>query len=407
MDIFREKSTFTQQANKRLDSSARAVFDDLVKEWSLFEWEDALVFQLYPLFEDDVVAEGDLLEVDVLIQNLRGADGTEPFGVDELDAINWQGGVEDGSDLQKRLFRTLYFCINKDDRILAMALRSTLDPVFIDQKQTFIETREVLIRPYNVLCAYFFFLLPDKLAYFLFESGFVLIGFKTGFDWEAIVRDATERMVSFNHRQNLCIELSASLSENRTPLGQDEKGVSKDIKYWIDNFRIFSKGEFGGQELFTFLDDDNYFGGCSGEDKDLISLIIQLYTHLINGFLAVPGGDLSAVEERVNALEKSGRAEDLFAYFDDKPQADISLSAKEIGVETQEDNTGDNNTFTVTNDDIRKIIISEFGYMPDGQYKNLEEIFTRLQELAVDFNRPEIADLYYFDEQKNKFVWKE
>jgi hypothetical protein len=362
---------------------------------------------LYPILGDDLLTEDDLLDADALVQNLRGKDGMEPFSVDELDAINWQLGLADDSDLQKKLFRTIYFCINKEDRILAMALRLTLDPLFIDRNQAVDpDTKELLLRPYAILCAYFFFLLPDSLAYFLFESGFVLVGFKMGFDWETIVRDVTERMVSFNHRQNLCIELSASLSENHTPLGQDINGVSKDVKYWIDNFRIYSKGEFGGQELFAFLADENYLGSSSGEDKDLISLIIQLYTHLINGYLAVPGGDLSAVEKRMDALEKSGKAENLFAYFDDKPQANTVISAEETESASEVEPLK-NNHFTVTNDDIRKIIISEFGYTPDGQYKNLEEVFARLQELAVDFNRPEIADLYYFDEEKNKFIWKE
>lgn len=406
MDIFKEKYTFTKQAQARLDPSARVAFDDLVKEWALFTWEDALVFQLYPLLDDEVVTEEDLLVVNTLVITLRGEDDSEPLEIEDLRTINWQHDLAEDPQLANRLFRTVYHCLNKEDRILAMTLRRTLDPLVVDREAAVpLEIKEMLLRPYNILCAYFFFLLPDDLVYFLFESGFILVGLKTGFDWEKIVSSATDKMVSFNHRQYLCIELSASLSENLTPIGQDINGEAKDIKYWIDNFRIFSKGNFGGQDLFAFLSEDSYLGGCNSVDKDLISQILQLYTHLINGYLAVPNGDLSAVENRLNNLEKTGKA-DSFAYFDDKPHVKEPVIEEEITAEPPASSVNQNN-FTVINDDIRKFIISEFGYIPDGQYKNLEEIIARLAELAIDFNRPEIADLYYFDEQQNKFVWKE
>ena len=399
MDISRKKFTFTQQAKGRLDLSVRPIFDDLVKEWTLFEWEDALVFQFFPLGEDDVVDEDALSNVDDLIKYLRGEDSTKPFAIDELNTIDWKNSLETDVELVKRLFRTVYVCINKDDRSLAIALRFTLDPFMIIHEaaggsESDPNIREIIIRPYIILCAYFFFLLPNTLSFYLFESGFVLLGLKLGFDWEAIVRDTTDRMMSLNLRKNLCIELSASLSNNHTILGQDINSLPKDVKYWIDNFRIFSKKEFGGQDLFGFLNDDNYFGGCKDEDKDLISQMLQLYTHLINGYLIVPNGDLSAVDKRVQSLEKSGTVENKFV------KEEVKLDLPVLGSSNKK------NKFTVFNEDIRKMILSELGYTPDGQYENLEEIFSRLAELAIYFNRPEIADLYYFDEQQNKFVWK-
>ncbi len=400
MGIYRKKFTFTQQAKERLDASAQSIFDDLVKEWALFDWEDALVFQSFPLSEDDVVGEEALSNVDDLIKYLRGEDGTKPLTVDELASKDWTSGLVEDADLMKRLFRTVYFCINKDDRRLAMATRLKLDSFMIthevvDGSESDPTIREIIIRPYIIFCAYFFFLLPSALSFYLFESGFLLFGLKLGFDWEAIVRDTTDRMVSLNLRKNLCIELSASLSNNHTILGQDTSGLPKDIKYWVDNFRIFSKKEFSGQDLFGFLNDDNYFGGCKDDDKDLISQMLQLYTHLINGYLIVPNGDLSAVDKRTQSLENNSKVENKFVK-------------EEVGLDLPLLNSSnENNKFTVANEDIRKMILSEFGFAPDDQYENLEEIFSRLAELSIYFNRPEIADLYYFDEDKNKFVWKE
>jgi len=43
MEIFQEKYTFTNFARTHLDRSVVGVFDELVKKWGLFNWEDGLL----------------------------------------------------------------------------------------------------------------------------------------------------------------------------------------------------------------------------------------------------------------------------------------------------------------------------------------------------------------------------
>jgi hypothetical protein len=207
------------------------------------------------------------------------------------------------------------------------------------------------------------------------------------------------------------------LAENPNDLGQDNNHEKKDVKYWVDNFRIYSQGNFGGSDLLNFAADKNYFGGCSGEEKELIVKILQLYTHLINGYLIVPQGDLVAVEKRLKDFEEKGKANDPLAYFDDKLlTGDISAiepipvsTTKEAPVARKKNisNIQADGIKKIDAQMIKKIVMSEFGYTEGDQFEDVEAVIQRLQELAVDYENPEIADLYYFDEQGNEFKWRE
>lgn len=417
MAIFEEKFIFTNSARSHLDPSVASVFDDLVKKWDLFVWEDALLFQLYPITPEDILGSDALADVDDLIKTLRGEDGTQNFSQDELDTVDWQSAVwYEDKNVIKRIYRTVYFCLNKNKNSLAMDLRFCLDPVVMQKsKELPAETKEIVFLVYNTLCLYFFQQLPDKIVYFLFESGFVILALRIGFKLEDIIREATDRMVAFDRRNVFCLEMAASLADNPTQLGEDVNHESKDVKYWIDNFRIYSQSNFGGSDLLNFAADKNYFGGCTGADRELIMKVLEMYTHLINGYLAVPGGDMAAVDKRLSDLEEKGKADNPLAYFDDKlfskdvSVEDGNIAPIELPVEEKESvavvqDTGIKDFDTKT---IKKIIISEFGYSQDGQFEDVEAVVNRLQELASDYNNPTIADLYYFDEQSGEFKWRE
>jgi len=376
---------------------------------------------LYPISPEDKLGEGALRDVTELIKTMRGEDGTLPFTDEELSEIEWQGQWYDDQEVVKQIFRTVYFCLNQNKTDLAMNLRFCLDPIAM-QKVVGLptETRELVYSVYNVLCLYFFYNIPDGVAYYLFESGFVVLALKLGFKLEDIIADVTNRMVAFDRRKVFCIELSASLGENMTTLGADNNHEEKNIKYWVDNFRIYSQGNFGGPDLLNFAADKNYFGGCSGDDRELIVKVLQLYTHLINGYLAVPNGDLAAVDKRLKDLESAGKADDPLAYFEDyllssdAPVVNQNFGSSELSTEEKEilNIPNDTNDTNETNKKIdvlvvKKLIMSEFGYAEGGQFEDVGAVINRLQELAADFNDPEIADLYYFDEQSGEFKWRE
>lgn len=56
---------------------------------------------------------------------------------------------------------------------------------------------------------------------------------------------------------------------------------------------------------------------------------------------------------------------------------------------------------------IRTLINSQFPPDAAGQYKDITAVFARLGELAEENGMPEIGEMLYWDENQNKFVWKE
>jgi|GEM_PF-5815423 len=56
-------------------------------------------------------------------------------------------------------------------------------------------------------------------------------------------------------------------------------------------------------------------------------------------------------------------------------------------------------------DQIKTMIDSRFEKDASGEYTNIEGVMVMLSGFAADQNDPQIAELYYFDEQKGKFMW--
>lgn len=406
---------FTESVRRQLAPGMTEIFESKVLSWRLFQWEDQLLYWLHPLAGGNNFSEAELASVDYLVGIMRGETDVEPLTVEEISNPNWLSATTDIVAMRGRLARTIYFCLNRNNTTMALLLRQAFDPLVLQSEQLIDELRPLVILFYNVLCVYYFSLFPKPITYFIFESSHVIILIKSGFNWEEAIRSITDSWISFDERRVYCLELAASLSGNQTPLGSDITGTVQTVKYWIDTFRNYSHGEFDGLGLVNFLADENYFGGSGRKDKEIISQIIHLYTHLVDGYLAVPKGDLSALDKSIEVM--TGKNEDtiLFDYFDSKGAFD---GAKEAPALAENANLSISNPvkivkpdlsqkFSLSLSDVRKIIVNEFGYSLDNQYDNVEVVLQRLQELAIDFEMPEIADCYYFDESTGKFKWKE
>ncbi len=419
MEIFQEQYIFTGCARKCLSPDLEETFSRLVKEWGLYHWEDGLLFQLYPVFADDVLVENDLVIADKLIKTLRGDDGSLPFTIEEMIGedlpLNWL----ENEETMRRMYRTVYYCINKNEVGLAMEFRVGLDLLFTGNSLPLDQVNgDAITGIYIAVCAYFFRNLPAPLTHYLFASQFVVLMLKLGFDLEIIIRRAVNDIVLVESRNSYCLELAASLADNQTEIGKAVTGENRDIKYWIDNFRIFSKGNFSGSELLNFLADYNYLGGCNAEEKKIINILLQLYAHLVNGFLIVPDGDLEAVNRRMNEMEKKGIAGDYLASLfgsagelEKKAEKEVleiveKVSAEKVLEKSEKIPTQTPGLFW-SGATIRKFVESEIGYYPNAQYPEVEKVLARLQEMAKDYNDPAIADLYYFDEQTGEFKWRE
>ncbi len=56
---------------------------------------------------------------------------------------------------------------------------------------------------------------------------------------------------------------------------------------------------------------------------------------------------------------------------------------------------------------IKSQIESEFKKDPEGNFENIEGVMRKLEEFAEMYNDPKIADMIYYDEEDDKFKWKE
>ncbi|MFA6423879.1 MAG: hypothetical protein WCV83_01030 [Candidatus Magasanikbacteria bacterium] len=406
MEIFKPQFIFTKQAANVLSVDVAQEFTSLTKKWHLYNWEDGLLFQLYPINSNVKLTVVDLEDADEIVKIIRGENPEVlPFSASEVRAMDIKSWFS--NDLNpRRLIRTIYFCLNNADNDLAAATRESLDVLFADKKDVNFPdaTYVFLLRAYICIFCYYFKNVPDEMSSFVFANSYVLLAIQMGFDLEKIIMDYNETKIVFNNRMNFCLELAASLSENESEIGMDINGNKKTIKYWIDNLRIYSKKAFDGTSLLNFLGDKNYFGRCSSAEKEVITQVFQLYIHLINGFLAVPGGDLNVVNVWAQNLEKNNFSDDIFGYF--KISENMNKSKP---TENNESKVVDNVSYNVgpfvDANAIRLIISSEFGYYPGDQYPNVDLVLQRLAELAVDFNNPEILEMYYYDEKEGKFKW--
>ncbi|EKD43941.1 MAG: hypothetical protein ACD_72C00065G0002 [uncultured bacterium] len=407
MGIFKSQFIFTKQAANALEADVVQQFASYTKDWHLYNWEDGLLFQIFPVVSSLKLSLVDLEDVAEIVKIMRGENKEfVQFSVDEVSGLNINGLYNDDLNI-KRLIRTIYYCLNNNDVDLAIATRESLDKIFAEKKDGSVSYSSFafLLRIYLCLFSYYFRHVPDELSHFIFANSYVVVLIQMGFDLEKIIMDYNSTLIVFNNRMNFCLELAASLSENESFIGVDVNGQPKTIKYWIDNFRVYSKKSFDGTSLLNFTSDKNYFGRCTATDKEIIIQIFQLYTHLINGFLAVPGGDLNVVNVWAQNLEKNNFSDDIFGYFKitenmnkNKP-VEYSKSLKMDNIVEY-----DNNTIIDANA-VHLIVSSEFGYFLDDQYPDVDLVLKRLAELAVTFNNPKILEMYYFDDQENKFKW--
>ena len=80
----------------------------------------------------------------------------------------------------------------------------------------------------------------------------------------------------------------------------------------------------------------------------------------------------------------------------------VEEGEEELGVENPIIEKG-----VVSTQQVKSQIESEFKKDSEGNFENIEGVMGRLSELAEENNNPSIAEMIYFDEEGNKFKWKE
>jgi hypothetical protein len=90
----------------------------------------------------------------------------------------------------------------------------------------------------------------------------------------------------------------------------------------------------------------------------------------------------------------------------------VSENEQTIIVESQKSLTAEQTPVVepqarLTTGQVKSQIESEFKKDSEGNFEDIEGVMGRLSELAEENNDPSIAEMIYFDEEGNKFKWKE
>lgn len=339
--------------------------------FQLAKWEDNLLYQLF--FTNISFADSEAENIKILYNILRGVEKVAPFSFDDSPGIDLHGKLADPI-FQQRLIKTLYYAINSGNASLAMRLRLLIEPSL---KQWLSEAGGVFkgVEPqlrleyeiiYVILCGNFFNFLPYESILFFFSQHYYYYALKIGFNLEEILKNYFSREISFYRRDNQNLELAALISESDLAMGIKNDGTPATAEYWVSAFRAYSNKNFGATELFKFISDDYYFAKCEAAEKENIRKFLELYVHLINGFLILPDSNPETMDRIIAEManKKSPDYYDIKQYFEDKFKKDAA-----------------------------------------GQFENVEEIFASLYSLAERYNDRKIAELYFWDEKSNAFKW--
>ncbi|MBU1613170.1 hypothetical protein KKC87_01930 [Patescibacteria group bacterium] len=351
------------------NSPQRKVWDASIKKWNLARWEEELFYQ-WLCFSKDFGP--DTLEyAEKVVKTMRGNDiNVKELTSEEILMIDLNENFINSGVFAQRIMRAIYVCLNKADISLAVNLRNLVGAFVVKDiviPGIGIDKENLYKVFYLMLCFNYIEILPDKSRWYIFGSSLLLFSMRIGYDLEEIMKRAVLSEINFYSRRNICLDCAVFLSENETVVGRKDNGDNATINFWIDTFRMYSKNNFGGVELTNFFNDEKYLSKCSGDERKLIRAVIQLYTHLVNGFLILPDGEM----DKLNKMLDEGKIE--------KP------TVRQIKDDIEE-------TFTTNS---------------SGEFLDIDGILLKLDELAKKFNDPKIAELYYFDEQQGKFVWKE
>ncbi|MFA6551835.1 MAG: hypothetical protein WCV41_04890 [Patescibacteria group bacterium] len=278
----------------------------IIAGWKLARWEEDLVYRLVAYAtgaESAAVAEwGEWVRV------LRGSEnGIVKFAYAEMEQISWNGPALRQESFRRRLACTVYWALNVGDVPTAMSIREKLEYAsastleFDDLPD---DLNDWYRRLYLIICFQNFNILPNFVRLFIISSPLLVLSFQIGFDFETSARDLLNGFVDFGVRQDTARQLAVFLLDNQTSLGRKSAEEAVTVNYWIEKFRVYSRGNFGGMDLVNFIGDKNFTGFCTVEDKDLILSVVGLYTRLVNGSLIVPDGDVDAIVKLALEVEK-------------------------------------------------------------------------------------------------------
>lgn len=219
-----------------------------------------------------------------------------------------------------------------------------------------------------LLFVQYFAVLPQEWQAIVLNSVYLELAIVLGVDLGEAFRQAIDKNLLINERRENSLLFATMIYDNRWQFGLTPAGMPAKLSYWIDRFRIISGGKFDGMSFIDFLNQKNEWIDCTLAEKMTIKEGIVYYVGLLS----------------------------------DKYLVTTTMMAKVARANVKKTTLLFNDRTAVIN-----LIDKEFEKDLEGNYKNLEGVLNRLNEISEDRDNPEIANWYYFDEETSRFKWKE
>ena len=224
-----------------------------------------------------------------------------------------------------------------------------------------------------LLMIHYFEELPLVWQGYLLNSDFFHLAIMMNLNLESALRWAVESNPYIFDRKDFAFQYATFIYDNLSPIGIKPDGEEiVNNKFWIDLFRKFSKKKFDGISLINFLNDKENWKYCDIEDKMIIKEVLSLYVHLISGIYIFPSDDEIKIDnkQKVNNIN-------LKSF--DKP--------------------------AINYQEIKQEIENKFSKDKDGDYEDIPGVLELLERIAKEQNDDKITELFFWDEDSEKFKW--
>jgi hypothetical protein len=401
-DFIQPKALFSRRIeNASINPGLKKIWAETIEKWKLEKWEDVLLYQFSCFLKNIDQKEG---------PEIYSGQDEEAYLLNqsEIENINPIEEVVNDPAMHRSILRTFYYCQNWGAKNLGLSLKRSIEKnILADQHGLHLDADTLSF--YKNIAAmatgHYFYSLTEAEQVKTFIGDQSLLMWQLGFNFQELIKDAVQEYVSLESRKEYCVIIASLLAANDTFIGRDRQQKLVTVKYWIDNYRIFSKGNFGGGDLLNFLNNKDYIEQCSGDEKELIRQILEFYPQLINGFLMIPEMEPARLNQLADNLAKIpgdlDDAPDDFSFRFQPHGWEVLFSAplNEAAQEALLDWLKDQDP-----KEVREVFKKEFAAI-NWQEEPYMSNFLMLSELFEKVFGESAAPLIYFDEQQGKFVW--
>lgn len=225
------------------------------------------------------------------------------------------------------------------------------------------------LRLFLLLLEKYFGRIREEWQLFFLKSKWLSYYVSIGLDLDKIMSDAVLYFNFVEDRREFSLILAVALLSNTTPIGNDEKGNAVYFGYWLEKFQNYYQKDISGLKMTNFLAEDSYWTTSTLDEKEIVKQLLFVYNNLISDFYVLK--DINEKDiEKYSKIKK------------------IIINNKKIDYIELKNNF-----------DVR------YAKDTDGQFVDLDEVLNELHILSDQHNDQKIKDLYFFDDQENKFKW--